>query len=741
MDRPAPPVFFDAEPQASYARGLGLLKPVLLAPHACIVIVVLWPVQLACSIASAGWIILTGLQPRRVWRCSVWCTRWFTNTLGYLASLTDQYPPFTGRASDYDVQFDVEYREQMSRGAAVAKLLAWILSPTFLFVVLALWVTPWFIGTVAVLFTGRYPRRARRNVMGGVYIYLQFYCMLTHLTDQWDPRTWQWSRPEWDRSPRPKASKGEGSMTTASVTTADQTIGETAFRVQAPGTLRTFADVGGMTPLKEEMRSTLAVMLAYPDLASAYRVRWNGILLHGPAGSGKSLMAEATAGEFALNFLSVGAAELSSPYHGRSAQRIEAAFDEASRHLPCVLFFDEFDAIAMRRSSTAQGEERSTVSQLLRSIERYRALPDLILMAATNDPDRLDEAVVRPGRFDRRVRIDYPDEQNRASILQALINNRPAANIDFASLAASTEGLSAAALAEVVEAAALHAMRARSNGAQGQITSAMLREALAARGGQDRPLVRDWSWDHLVIAPKTKLELIQIERFLTDPDLAGAYGVQAPSGLLLHGPPGTGKTTLARVLAAQAAASFYVVSPADLMSKWVGETEQNISQVFQRARENRPSIVFLDEIDALFPRRGVVGSFDDRWTDQLLQEIDGFKGLPGVFIVGATNRPDLLDPALLRGGRLSRRIEVPLPGIEERVALLHLATADMPLVCADLRAIAAKSEGFSGGDLKALAQDAAIKAATRAEGGAKPQVEQRDLLASLNDFMSERKAS
>jgi transitional endoplasmic reticulum ATPase len=177
------------------------------------------------------------------------------------------------------------------------------------------------------------------------------------------------------------------------------------------------------------------------------------------------------------------------------------------------------------------------------------------------------------------------------------------------------------------------------------------------------------------------------------------------------------------------------------MSKWVGETEQKIRQVFQRARENRPSIVFLDEIDALFPRRGVVGSFDDRWTDQLLQEIDGFKGLPGVFIVGATNRPDLLDPALLRGGRLSRRIEVPLPGIEERVALLHLATADMPLVCADLRAIAAKSEGFSGGDLKALAQDAAIKAATRAEGGAKPQVEQRDLLASLNDFMSERKAS
>jgi transitional endoplasmic reticulum ATPase len=515
---------------------------------------------------------------------------------------------------------------------------------------------------------------------------------------------------------------------------------EVPFEVRLPSSMPTFRDVGGMDAVKQQLHDTLGTMLAYPDVAAKYGVRWNGILLHGPTGSGKTFLAEATAGEFALNFLSVSSGELLSAYRGRAGQRIAEAFELARRHLPCILFFDEFDSFASRRSASPQGEERALVSQLLRSLDHHRALPELIVMAATNEPDRLDEAVVRPGRFDRRIRIDLPDTNTREKILGVLVATRPAEGVDLGALAERTAGLSPAALRQIVDGASLEAMQSEARDDAASITQAMLYRAIAERGGSDRPQLSEWSWDALVLPKNTKLELMEFERFIEDPELPRRFGVEAPSGLLLFGPPGTGKTTVAKVLAAQASASFYPISPSDLISKWVGETEENISTLFARARENRPSIVFLDEADAMFRQRGVVASFDDRWTDQLLQEIDGIRSNEGVFVIGATNRPDLLDPALLRGGRLSRHVEIPLPGPTERRQLIDLICRRMPLARVDFDELVRATDGFSGADLKALAQDAAIKASIRASSNGKeaPAVTGADFRDSLADLMSER---
>ncbi|HJV08652.1 MAG TPA: AAA family ATPase, partial [Acidimicrobiales bacterium] len=245
------------------------------------------------------------------------------------------------------------------------------------------------------------------------------------------------------------------------------------------------------------------------------------------------------------------------------------------------------------------------------------------------------------------------------------------------------------------------------------VTGAHLKAALDQRGGTDRPTVEDWTWDKLILPAATKAELQQVVAMVKNPDLARTLGVEPPTGLLLTGPPGTGKTTIAKVLAAQAGCSFYPITGADVTSPWLGESERSIARLFDRARENQPSIIFLDEIDAIAGKRGEWGGYD-RQINQLLAEIDGVGGQRGVFVLGATNRPDQLDPALLRGGRLSRTIEIPLPDFKGRIALLQLFTAGMPLDRVDVDALARRTAGLSGADLKALCQQAAVEALTRA---------------------------
>ncbi len=274
-----------------------------------------------------------------------------------------------------------------------------------------------------------------------------------------------------------------------------------------------------------------------------------------------------------------------------------------------------------------------------------------------------------------------------------------------------------AAIAKIVDTAALEVFReAARTGEELQLDTEHLLVAVERYGGQDRPTVEHWTWDSLILPPAIKAQLQQLQAVIEDPESASRFGVDPPTGLLLAGPPGTGKTTVAKVLAAQARCSFYPISGADVMSKWVGESERNIRQLFERARENRPSIIFIDEIDAIAGRRGEVQVHDSH-VNQLLAEIDGISGQRGVFLIGATNRPDQLDPALLRGGRLSRTIVLGLPDEEGRLAMLRLHAARMPTVAVRLEELARETDGMSPADLKSLAQEAALAAMARGGNG------------------------
>ncbi|MEN3342743.1 MAG: transitional endoplasmic reticulum ATPase, partial [Actinomycetota bacterium] len=487
------------------------------------------------------------------------------------------------------------------------------------------------------------------------------------------------------------------------------------FDVAPPEELTTFADVGGMDSLKQEVRNTIGLMLQHPDEAERYGIDWNGILLYGPPGVGKTFFARAIAGEYKLSFIHVSTGDLVSGVVGGSARNIDKAFDTAAQNLPCLLFFDEFDSVAQRRDDTPDQESRRTVNQLLTALEAHHGERGLLVMAATNSVEHLDPAVIRPGRFDRHVRIDLPDARAREEIFRTELDDRPTAgDIDLDDLVRRTEGMTPAAIEKIVDTAALEVFReATASGKQLELDTGQLLSAVERYGGEDRPTVEHWTWDSLILAPAIKAQLQQLQSVIEDPDSARRFGVDPPTGLLLAGPPGTGKTTVAKVLAAQAHASFYPISGADVMSKWVGQSEQNIRQLFERARDNRPSIIFIDEIDAIAGRRGESLGTHDSHVNQLLAEIDGVTGQRGVFVVGATNRPDQLDPALLRGGRLSRTIVLGLPDEADRLAMLRLHTARMPTVGVDLADLARRADGFSPADLKSLAQEAALAAMTR----------------------------
>ncbi|HUQ22880.1 MAG TPA: AAA family ATPase [Gaiellaceae bacterium] len=494
--------------------------------------------------------------------------------------------------------------------------------------------------------------------------------------------------------------------------------GSGEFEVEPPEDLTTFEDVGGMEKLKQEVRDTVGLMLQHPDDAERYGIDWNGILLHGPPGVGKTFFARAIAGEYGMSLMHVSTGDLVASLVGGSARNIEKAFETAMKNLPCLLFFDEFDSVAQRRDNTPDQESRRTVNQLLTSLEAYRDERRLLVMAATNSIEHLDPAVIRPGRFDRHIRIDLPDAGARRAIFEAELDDRPTADgIELEALVTRTEGMTPAAIAKIVDSAALEVFKeAAQTGEQLELDSGHLLEAIEHYGGQDRPTVEHWSWDSLILPDEIKAQLQQLQAVIEDPESAQRFGVEPPTGLLLAGPPGTGKTTVAKVLAAQAHASFYPISAADVISKWVGDSEQNIRQLFERARENRPSIVFIDEIDAIAGRRGESLGVHDSHVNQLLAEIDGVSGQRGVFVIGATNRPDQLDPALLRGGRLSRTIFLGLPDLSARLAVLRLHTARMPTVGVRFDELAAMTEGFSPADLRSLAQEAALAAMARTDG-------------------------
>jgi transitional endoplasmic reticulum ATPase len=382
--------------------------------------------------------------------------------------------------------------------------------------------------------------------------------------------------------------------------------------------------------------------------------------------------------------------------------------------------FDEFDAIAGARSEQPESNASAVLAQLLQSLEEWHSEQRLVVVATTNELEALDPAVMRAGRFDHHVRMDVPDSEGRVAVLRAALRERPVRkDFDYAVVARRTAGQTPATIVQAVELAALDAMReAAGTRKVVQISTEHMLDAIAERGGKDRPTVERWSWHRLVLDARVHNELRQLQRLIEDPSSCERLGVDPPSGLLLTGPPGTGKTTIAKVLAAESACSFYPVTAADLTSRWIGDSERAVARLFRRARANAPSMIFIDEIDAIGATRGGHAAYD-RQLDQLLLEIDGVSSMPGVFVVGATNRVRAVDPALRRGGRLSRTIEVPLPDVEQRLALLKLMAAPMPLHGVDLEDVALQTDGYSGADLKALLQQAALESLVRRDGKAR----------------------
>lgn len=494
--------------------------------------------------------------------------------------------------------------------------------------------------------------------------------------------------------------------------------------MRAPDGLRTFADVGGMEKLKRELRRSIGILVRQPDAVEALDYHFSGVLLHGPPGVGKTFLAEATAGEFGLNFASVVVGDVLSCWHGEVERNLRAAFATARRHAPCLLFFDEFDALAAKRGGGGSNEtfDRRILDQLLSLLEDTDANRGVVVLAATNDLRALDPAAIREGRFDRQVFIDVPDRGARRAIFATHLEQRPlAGEIDLDDLADRSVGLTAAAVRAIVVAAAGFAIEAYEVGEipSARISAVMLERALLERRGQDRPLVERRTWADLVLGDETMSELKRLVHMMVNPDELRRRGLRPVSGALLTGPPGTGKSTIARVIASETegAVNFYPIRASDILASALGAGPARIRDVFERARQYAPSLIFVDEVDSLLHRRGgedSAGHERDAVIGEFLGQLDGLSSYPGVFVLAATNLPEQLDPALTRSGRLTRRIDVPLPDIADRCALFRLFLRPMSVAGdVEIEELAAATQGCSGADIEAICAEAGYQSMER----------------------------
>ena len=471
-----------------------------------------------------------------------------------------------------------------------------------------------------------------------------------------------------------------------------------------------FGDVGGLETAKQQILHLANTRLHARQFEKEGIVQ-NGILLYGPQGTGKTLLAEATAGELGLRYLYVSGIALDGKWIGETESNIRHVFAQAARSRT-LLFLDEIDALGATRqqqsdsSTSATRGYNNTTIQLMQCIDQYRRTPGLLLMAATNSMDSLDPALIREGRFDLKLRLDLPNEAERAQILTSLLRRR---GVRFAvePWTRATSGYSPAKLNALVDRAASLAMAEHAAFAEKH-----LKAALAASGGQDRPLIQPVQWEDIIVEPGVEEELRLLVRQLK---VHTTSPLPVPTGVLLEGPPGTGKTMIARLLATQTTRSFYPVTAADLLGSGQGESVKRLAGLFARAKEQSPSIIFFDELDGLFgTTHAFVSAHDTQFTEQALIEISRIEPSHNVLLVGATNHPDRLDPRILRGGRFSEKIAIRVPGTQNRARLLRKLLGDSELSIS-LDRLVEDTAGMAPADIEAVVQAARRFAFGRSE--------------------------
>ncbi|GAA4641791.1 CDC48 family AAA ATPase [Pontixanthobacter gangjinensis] len=517
-----------------------------------------------------------------------------------------------------------------------------------------------------------------------------------------------------------------------------------------------YDDVGGIGDTIQQLREMVELPLRYPELFTRLGVDPpKGVLLHGPPGTGKTRLAQAVANESDAEFFTINGPEIMGSGYGESEKKLREVFEEATRVAPSIIFIDEIDSIAPKRTQVPGEAEKRLVAQLLTLMDGLEARSNLVVIAATNRPDAMDEALRRPGRFDREIIIGVPDEKGRREILAIHTRGMPLGDkVNLDELAKTTHGFVGADIAALAREAAIDAVRGimpRLDLDERTVPQDVLDDLCVTREDFLSALKRvqpsamrevmvqmpNVGWADIGGVDDAIDKLKEgIELPLKNPEAFERLGIRAAKGFLLYGPPGTGKTLLAKAVAKEAEANFISMKSSDLLSKWYGESEQQIARMFQRARSVAPCVVFIDEIDSLVPARGsgqgepqVTG----RVVNTILAEMDGLEELQSVIVIGATNRPALVDPALLRPGRFDELVYVGTPDEKGRERILSIHSADMPLAKdVKLADVASKTARFTGADLEDVVRRAGLNALRRAGGDVK-QVTAADFSEALKD--------
>ena len=493
-----------------------------------------------------------------------------------------------------------------------------------------------------------------------------------------------------------------------------------------------YEDIGGLRPVIQKVREMIELPLRHPELFERLGVEApKGVLLHGPPGTGKTLLAKAVASETNANFYSIGGPEIMSKFYGESEERLREIFKEAQENAPSIIFIDEIDSIAPKREEVTGEVEKRVVSQLLSVMDGLQSRGKVVVIGATNRINSLDPALRRPGRFDREIEIGVPDRDGRLEILQIHTRGMPLAeDVDLKKLADVTHGFVGADLEALAKEAAIRALRRilpEINLEAENIPVEVLNKIIVKMSDFQEALkevepsamrevlveVPDIKWEDIGGLEGVKEELREaIEWPLRYPELFAQMNAVPPKGLLLYGPPGTGKTLLAKAAANESEANFISVKGPELLNKFVGESEKAVREIFRKARQASPCIIFFDEVDSVAPVRGSSAgdsNVTERVISQFLTEMDGLEELRNVVIIAATNRPDIVDPALLRPGRFDRMLLVPPPDLEARKQIFRIHTKKTPLAeDVKLDELARKTEGYTGADIASICNTAVM---------------------------------